>query len=183
MLYTGMDASNKNLTAPDKMLLKRIKNTILSASLLSGDNPFIIAVSGGADSISLLHILSSLFPACKRIAVYVDHGLRPLETDAEIKLVRQQAALCSAGFVAVSVDVQREREEKKCSPEEAARTLRYRAMEKIRREFQAEAISVGHTADDQAEEVLLRLIRGSGSSGGPITATSSPWRGLLARWG
>ncbi len=165
MLYTTMDSSTNTLTAPDKLLLKRIKNTILSESLLSGDQPIIIAVSGGADSVSLLHLLSFLFPAIKRIAVYIDHGLRPLEIDAEIKLVRQQAELCSASFVTVAVDVRKEREQKKCSLEGAARTLRYRALERIRNEFQAGAIAVGHTADDQAEEILLRLIRGSGSSG------------------
>jgi tRNA(Ile)-lysidine synthase len=160
-----MDSSNNSLTAPDKALLKRVRSTILSASLLPGDQPIIIAVSGGSDSVSLLHILSSLFPAAARIAVYVDHGLRPLETDAEIKLVQKQAALCSARFVTVAVDVEKERAQKKCSLEEAARTLRYQALEKICSKFQAQAIAVGHTADDQAEEVLLRLIRGSGSTG------------------
>ena len=160
-----MGSSDNNLTAPDKLLLKRVRSGISSASLLSGDQPIIIAVSGGADSISLLHILSSLYPAATRIAVYVDHGLRPLETDAEIKLVQQQAVLCSARFVTVAVNVLGEREKKKCSLEVAARNLRYQALDEVRSKFKAQAIAVGHTADDQAEEVLLRLIRGSGSTG------------------
>ncbi len=160
-----MDLSNYRLTAADRALLKRVRNTLLSAALLPGDRPVIIAVSGGADSVSLLHILTALFPATKHIAVYVDHGLRPLETGAETKLVQQQAALCSAQFVSTTVDVQREKEEKKSSLEEAARTLRYQELERICDELKAGAIAVGHTADDQAEEVLLRLIRGSGSTG------------------
>ncbi|MCF8056954.1 MAG: tRNA lysidine(34) synthetase TilS [Desulfocapsa sp.] len=153
------------LTATNKALLERINRVIVTSSLLRGNEPIIIAVSGGPDSVCLLHILSSLFPGSKRIAVYVDHRLRPLETDAEIKLVQREAAICSADFITVPVNVQDEKEQKRCSLEEAARNLRYQVLEKIRSQFQAQAIAVGHTANDQAEEVLLRLIRGSGSTG------------------
>lgn len=165
MLYTDMDFSKNTLTAPDKALLERINRLIVTSSLLQGDEPIVIAVSGGPDSLALLHILSSLFPTSKLVAVYVDHGLRPLETETEIKLVRRAASTCSADFIKVPVDVRGEKEKKRCSLEEAARNLRYRTLEKIRSQFQAQAIAVGHTADDQAEEVLLRLIRGSGSTG------------------
>jgi tRNA(Ile)-lysidine synthase len=146
-------------------LQKRINDVITSSSLLQRDRPVIIAVSGGADSICLLHILSFLFPATKRIAVYVDHGLRPDETEAEKELVQEQAEIWSAHFISIAVNVQEEQKKKSCSLEEAARNLRYQAFEKIRIAFQASAIAVGHTADDQAEEILLRLIRGSGSTG------------------
>lgn len=146
-------------------LQKRIKDRITSASLLQDDTSIIIGVSGGPDSISLLHILSSLYPHTKRIAVYVDHGLRPEETEAEKVLVQKHATLCSAHFATVAVDVQGEQKSTGCSLEEVARTLRYGAFETIRKAFQASVIAVGHTADDQVEEVLLRLIRGSGSTG------------------
>ncbi|MBL4901661.1 tRNA lysidine(34) synthetase TilS [Desulfocapsa sp. AH-315-G09] len=146
-------------------LLKRIHHIIVSSSLLSDESSLIIGVSGGADSIALLHILSILFPATRRIVVYVDHGLRPNETDAEKKMVQEQAGICCADFETVAVDVQGEKDKNKCSLEEAARTLRYRAFEDIRIKHKATTIAVGHTANDQAEEVLLRLIRGSGSAG------------------
>ncbi len=143
----------------------RVKDLISSTSLFNCDKPIIIAVSGGADSISLLHLLSAIYPSTTRIAVYVDHELRPLETQSEKELVRKQAHLCSAHFESVTVDVKAEQQAKKCSLEEAARILRYQALENIRASHSAAVIAVGHTADDQAEEVLLRLIRGSGSTG------------------
>ncbi|HIP83288.1 MAG TPA: tRNA lysidine(34) synthetase TilS, partial [Desulfocapsa sulfexigens] len=146
-------------------LLKRIHQSIVSASLISDDTSLIIGVSGGADSMALLHILSVLFPATRRIAVYVDHGLRPDETDAEKSLVQKQAKICCANFETVAVDVQGEIIKNKCSLEEAARILRYQALEDIRIKYKSTTIAVGHTANDQAEEVLLRLIRGSGSRG------------------
>ncbi len=160
-----MGSSNNRFAGTDKLLLERVNRVIVSSSLLQGDKPIIIAVSGGPDSVCLLYILSSLFSDNKRIAVYVDHGLRPLETDAEIELVQREAVACSADFIMVPVNVRGEKKEKKCSLEEAARNLRYQALEKIRKQFGAEAIGVGHTADDQSEEILLRLIRGSGSTG------------------
>lgn len=146
-------------------LQKRVRKTILSSSLFQANTPLIIGVSGGADSICLLHILSALFPATKRIAVYVDHGLRPLETEAEKQLVREQARACSAHYKFLSINVTGEQQKQNCSLEEAARELRYHAFETLRVSQGASAIAVGHTADDQAEEILLRLIRGSGSRG------------------
>lgn len=114
---------------------------------------------------ALLHLLSTLFPATLRIAVYVDHDLRPSETPAEEQLVREMAKSCSATFRSLSVNVSDKRRQEHISIEEAARMLRYQALETIQKEFQAGCIAVGHTANDQAEEVLLRLIRGSGCTG------------------
>ncbi len=170
-----MEYSNENrqFTANDprpphpktNALQRRILKLVESHALLQKQAPIIIAVSGGPDSICLLHLLSFLYPDTKRIAVYIDHGLRPDETPAEQSLVRKQAAICSASYSCVAVDVMNEKKRSGRSLEEAARILRYDALEKVRADSQAQCIAVGHTADDQAEEILLRLIRGSGSSG------------------
>lgn len=175
MLYECMEHPNKNQAQPAReinrpmhtgsSLQKRVCHTITSASLLQEKASVIIGVSGGSDSIFLLHILSHLFPDSKRVAVYIDHGLRPEESKAEKILVQKQAEICSAHFETIAIEVQKEKNLKKCSLEEAARNLRYQALESVRVKFQAVAIAVGHTADDQAEEILLRLIRGSGSRG------------------
>ncbi len=148
-----------------RLLEKRIRHFLLEKELVNDKQAIVIAVSGGSDSVALLHILSALYSENKRIAVYVDHGLRPLETPAEQKLVEALANECSATFVALEIDVTKEQKEKKCSLEEAARNLRYQALENIREQYNAQCIAVGHTSDDQAEEILLRLIRGSGSGG------------------
>ena len=137
----------------------------LKADLNLSKAPIIIAVSGGSDSIALLHILSALYPDNQRIAVYIDHGLRPAETEAEKQLVADIAASCSATFISRSVDTTTKQQTEKLSLEEAARMLRYQALETIRKQHGGQCIAVGHTRDDQAEEILLRLIRGSGSAG------------------
>ena len=144
---------------------KRIQQLLRENNLVSTQQAIVIAVSGGSDSVALFHLLSVLYPDHERIAVYIDHGLRPLETDAEQKLVKALAKSYSATFLAVTVDVTGEQKEKKCSLEEAARYLRYKALETVRKRYKGQCIAVGHTSDDQAEEVLLRLIRGSGSAG------------------
>ncbi len=146
-------------------LRQRVSQLIAASALVSPGKALIIAVSGGSDSIALLHLLSTIFPAIPRVAVYVDHGLRPHETPGEISLVEKMARKCSAHFRTVAVDVARESSKKRISTEDAARKLRYQALEGVREEFQAQSIAVGHTADDQAEEILLRLIRGSGCTG------------------
>ncbi len=153
------------LTNPQAPLLTRIKEILNSIPLARTKQTIIIAVSGGSDSICLLHILSTLLPHIHRIAVYIDHGLRPEETPAERKHVQSCAMSCKADFLHVSVDVRTFGKTHGLSPEEAARILRYRELESIRNKYNAACICVGHTADDQAEEVLLRLIRGSGSKG------------------
>lgn len=125
----------------------------------------IVGVSGGPDSVALLHLLGSGLPELRLVAVYVDHGLRPAETGAESALVQDLANKIGAGFERVAIDVQTTAKEQKRSIEDAARLLRYQALEAARQRYQGKAIAVAHTADDQAEELLIRLIRGSGRKG------------------
>jgi tRNA(Ile)-lysidine synthase len=130
----------------------------------SGDT-VMVAVSGGPDSVALLHILCSTLLQVRFIAVYVDHGLRPAETGAEIELVQALTRQLQAGFELVTVDVKGTARQNGTSIEETARTLRYQALEAMRLQYRGTAIAVAHTADDQAEELLIRLIRGSGRKG------------------
>ncbi|MFO7604678.1 MAG: tRNA lysidine(34) synthetase TilS, partial [Desulfurivibrionaceae bacterium] len=127
----------------------------------------IAGVSGGVDSVALLHLLAAVAGELKfgLCAVYVDHGLRPDESAAEAELVERLAAQLGAVFRAGRVAVREYAEERGLSIEAAARTLRYRFLEETAGELGAAAIVVAHTADDQAEEVLLRLIRGTGRGG------------------
>jgi tRNA(Ile)-lysidine synthase len=99
------------------------------------------------------------------IAAYIDHGLRPQETGAEKAAVEQLARTCRARYVFRTVAVREHAAEHGLSIEDAARTLRYQALEDIRSEYGAEFIVVAHTADDQVEEFLLRMIRGAGRKG------------------
>jgi tRNA(Ile)-lysidine synthase len=119
--------------------------------------PVLVGCSGGADSLALLALAvdGGLAP----IAVHVDHGLRT-GSDREADVVTDAAARLGAEFDARRVTV---------APgpnlEARARAARYDALEAARVEHHATAVLVAHTADDQAETVVLNLLRGSGSAG------------------
>lgn len=119
--------------------------------------PVVVACSGGADSLALLALAvdAGLTP----VAVHVDHGLRP-GSEREADVVGGAAAVLGARFDARRVHVG-------AGPnlEARARAARYDALEAARVEHGATAVLVAHTADDQAETVLLNLLRGSGSAG------------------
>ncbi len=129
------------------------------------DDKIVVAVSGGADSLALLHILKAVNLRLHLLAVYIDHGLRPLETPHEQRLIAKCCQTLAVQFTTRTVNVHQLVAREKRSLEEAARILRYAALESIRVEHGAKYIAVGHTADDQVEELFLRLIRGSSRKG------------------
>ena len=117
----------------------------------------VVACSGGADSLALLALACDHgFDAC---AVYVDHGLRP-GTGHDVETVKRAAARFGARSRVEHVDVP-------AGPnlESRARDARYDALERVRAELGAEAILVAHTRDDQAETVLLQMLRGAAAAG------------------
>ncbi|HHO47237.1 MAG TPA: tRNA lysidine(34) synthetase TilS [Desulfobacteraceae bacterium] len=144
-----------------------LKNVRREGLLRAADKSVLVGVSGGPDSVALLHVLAALRSPLDitLAALYVDHGLRPEESTAEKDYVRALAEKLETGFASIRVEVRRLAGEKKLSLEHAARDLRYAALRQTAAEFDAGCIAVAHTADDQAEEVLLRLLRGSGRKG------------------
>ena len=144
---------------------QRIRKTINSYRLITPDQSVVVAVSGGPDSICLLHALCNLCGESAITCVYVDHNLRPEESVRERNVVEAHCIQRSIDFIDVSVDVPATVGATGESIEACARRLRYDALEDVRCSKKAELIAVGHSADDQVEEVLLRLIRGSGLKG------------------
>jgi tRNA(Ile)-lysidine synthase len=117
----------------------------------------VVGCSGGADSLALLSLVAAAgVPA---IAVHVDHGLRA-GSDADFAVVAAVGAELGVPARAAVVTV-----EPGPNLEARAREQRYRALEAVRSEAGASAVLVGHTADDQAETVLLNLLRGSATAG------------------
>ncbi len=147
------------------MLPERVSRLITRRGLLNRHDAVIIGASAGPDSTALLVLLAEIDLALDCLAVYIDHGLRAQETAAEIETVRRLALRFGARFCCKAVPVQATARANGWSIEEAARILRYRALETIRAEAGAAAIAVAHTADDQVEGFLLRTIRGSGRKG------------------
>ncbi len=146
-------------------ILDRVASVIRSHKLINQNDHVVVAVSGGADSLALLHILSGIDLSLNLTAMYVDHGLRPLETPSEQKTIADCCLALHIPFQVRRVNVHALVAGTGKSLEDAARILRYGELEKYRRECGADLIAVGHNADDQVEEFFIRLIRGSSSSG------------------
>ncbi len=133
------------------------------AGLSEGD-VVVLAVSGGIDSMALAHASMQIAAGSRFQIAHFDHQLRP-DSRADRDLVREFASRAGVAFHSVAADVAGFAREEGLSIEEAARLLRYRHLDAVRRETGARCVAVAHHRDDQAETVLLRLIRGSGLRG------------------
>lgn len=119
--------------------------------------PVAVACSGGPDSVALLALASDA--GLEPVAVHVDHGLRA-GSDREAAVVAQLASRLGASFVARAAPVP-----PGGNVEARARAARYAALEVARRAAGASMVLLGHTQDDQAETILLNLLRGAGATG------------------
>jgi tRNA(Ile)-lysidine synthase len=155
-------------------LREQIERTLRRHAMLAGGETVLVAVSGGADSVALLHLLSRLAPDWRlRLHVlHVDHQLRA-ESAADADFVRALGAR-----LGVAVDVATVAVDRRGSLEAAARAARYAALEACAARVGAGRIALGHTADDQAETVLMRLVQGAGVRG---LAGIPPVRGAIIR--
>ncbi|MCL2459225.1 MAG: tRNA lysidine(34) synthetase TilS [Desulfobulbus sp.] len=142
----------------------RIGQDIAQAALPVVGSRLLVGVSGGADSMALLHVLAALHNnfSCTLVAAYIDHGLRPEETPGEWACVREAATRLGIESTRLAIDVGAVAAAGRLSLEHAAREARYRAFAELAGQWSTDLLAVGHTADDQAEEILLRLFRGGG---------------------
>jgi len=158
-------------------LTARVLDTIRRRGWLHGGEVVLVAVSGGADSVALLDVLFSLRDAL-RLSIevaHVHHGLRA-EADADAEFVRRLAASLGAPFHLERVAVRREPPWEGLEAE--ARRARHAALLARAAAVGAHRVAMGHTADDQAETVLMRLLEGAGPRG---LAGIAPGRGLVIR--
>jgi tRNA(Ile)-lysidine synthase len=129
---------------------------------LTKDRPIIVGVSGGPDSLCLMEVLRRAKYTV--IVASFDHQLRP-DSTRDARMVEKVAARLMLNCVVDGANVRGYAEEHKLSIEEAARNLRYRFLFDLAHRYSAQAVAVGHTADDQVETVLMHFLRGSGISG------------------
>ena len=144
-------------------MLSTVQAYITQHQLLRPGAPVIVGLSGGADSVALLHILTRLGYPC--VAAHCNFHLRNDESDADADFAQQTAEALGLLFRRIDFDTADYARQHGVSIEMAARTLRYEWFETLRRELGAEAIAVAHHRDDNVETVLLNLIRGTGLSG------------------
>ncbi|MCX5712225.1 MAG: tRNA lysidine(34) synthetase TilS [Candidatus Omnitrophica bacterium] len=146
------------------LITDKVKNTIRQNRLISKGDRIIIGVSGGPDSVALLYVLNSLKAelGLKLRVVHLDHTLRK-NSQADSEFVKNLAQ--KLGISAIISRVNVKALAGKGSIEEIARNQRLKLFSKVARFFKADKVALGHNLDDQAETVLMRLLRGSGLYG------------------
>lgn len=150
-----------------KMVFPKVKKIIERYNMFSPGDRVLVGVSGGPDSVCLLHILNRCRKdmALSLHVVHINHGIRKRESKREEKFVSHLAGRMGLPITVKSLDVPSYARRKKLTVEEAARDMRYSALEQLAGKLNAKKIALGHTASDQVETVLMHLLRGSGPQG------------------
>lgn len=149
------------------MLFEKVQNTINTHRMLQPGDRVLVAMSGGPDSVALCHILYQLRHTynVELVLVYVHHGLRGREADQDVVFVQDLGRQLGLHVVVQRVSVHSWQKKHGGSLQMAARSLRYQHLYQTMAQERASKLALGHNADDQAEEILLRMFRGAGQRG------------------
>ncbi len=149
------------------MLIKEVKKTIEKYGMLTEGDKVLVAVSGGPDSVALLYLLNDFRSeiALSLVIAHLNHGLRGEESLKEADFVKELADKLDLPIELSSIDLPALKRSWRLNVQEAARRARYRFFEEAARSWAAQRIAIGHNADDQAETVLMRVLRGAGTKG------------------
>ena len=148
-------------------LFRNFLRAIFRHNMLDAGDRVLVALSGGPDSVALLHLLLRIAPERSlRLGVaHLHHGLRGAEADRDAAFVADMAGKLALPFHGERRDADAVRRREKLSPEEAARRVRYDFLASVKEAEGYDRVALGHQADDNAETVLMRLIRGAGPAG------------------
>lgn len=164
------------MTLPERALA-----TIRKHGLIQPGTRVLAAVSGGADSVALALVLAGLAPSLDFTLAglaHLHHGLRGADADADEHFVASLAARLGVPLVRARADVAARAADAGESIEAAARRARYAFLDEAAAELGATLVATGHTADDQAETLLMRLMRGAGLQG---LSAIRPRQGIVIR--
>jgi tRNA(Ile)-lysidine synthase len=147
-------------------LQDKVYRTITSHNLSEPGHKLLVAISGGPDSLALLHLLHGMSDrlGISLHAAHIHHGLRP-EADAEAIAVKKQAILLGVPVSVCRVNVKALQKQESLSLQAAARQARYGALLVLAKRIGAERIATAHHQDDRVETMLMRLLSGSGLDG------------------
>jgi tRNA(Ile)-lysidine synthase len=157
-------------------LTQQVLDFIREKGLVKSGEKLVVAVSGGPDSVCLLHILADLRSelGVELHVAHLNHRLRGKDSEADAAYVAGLTRRLGLPATVASSDVEAYQKKKHISLEEAAREVRYDFLAEVARKMGAARVAVGHTADDHIETVLMHLLRGSGTGGlrgmRPLTA-------------
>ncbi len=148
-------------------VLNRVRTTIKQYEMLKENDTVLVGVSGGADSVCLLHVLKTLSEefGIKLSVAHIHHGIRGVEADNDASFVKK---LCREWKIPVffhKVSAKEIAKEENVSLETAGRLARYRYFYELREKKKFHKIATAHNQNDQAETILMRVLRGAGIDG------------------
>ncbi|SFK39845.1 tRNA(Ile)-lysidine synthase [Halobacillus dabanensis] len=138
-----------------------VHSFILKHQLIKSHQTLLVAVSGGPDSIALLHYLCAIRKTTPihLIALSVNHNLRGEDAEEDLRYVEEVCRNWGVEFVGTSVDVNSYKIKTGQGTQEAARDLRYQFFEEMMHAYEADALAMGHHGDDQAETIMMQMVR------------------------
>ena len=148
------------------MLEEKVLKTIQRYNMLQDGDKVVIGVSGGPDSMTLLNILNNLKEKLNinLYVAHINHMIRK-EADEETEYVKDFCAKINVEFFAKKIRVEEEAKKQKIGTEEAGRNIRYKFLEEVAKKVGANKIATAHNSNDNAETVLMNIIRGTSVSG------------------
>lgn len=148
------------------MLEEKVLKTIQRYNMLQDGDKVVIGVSGGPDSMTLLNILNNLKEKLNinLYVAHINHMIRK-EADEETEYVKDFCAKINVEFFAKKIRVEEEAKKQKIGTEEAGRNIRYEFFEEVAKKVGANKIATAHNSNDNAETVLMNIIRGTSVSG------------------
>ena len=154
-------------TSKNQGFLSAVEAAIGHWHMLDQGDTVLVGVSGGPDSVALLHSLVTLGPqwSLRLVIAHLNHQLRGATADQEAAFVGRLSESLGIPCEIGSRDVARHGTEHKLSLQEAARVVRYAFFDEVAAKYSAGKIALGHHADDNAESILMHLLRGTGPLG------------------
>ena len=149
------------------MIFDKTLSTIHKYNLIEKGDKIVLGLSGGPDSVCLLHILHRLKDVLdiEVYAAHLNHQIRGLEAQKDALYISKLCESMGITFFVKSIDVPQYCKENKLSLEDGARKLRYEMFFEIKESLKADKIAIAHNMNDQAETVLMRMMRGTGLQG------------------
>lgn len=149
------------------MIYEKVLSSIKKYNLIEDGDRIVVGISGGPDSMALLHVLNRLKQQIniQIYAAHLNHQLRGINSQEDAFFVTKYCEKIGITCFVKSEDVSKFCRENSLSIEEGARILRYNMFDEIKNRTKSNKIAVGHNLNDQAETVLMRILRGTGLSG------------------
>jgi len=168
----------KLVTAKQSPLEQRVLQFIREHRLVSSQHELLVAVSGGPDSVCLLHILAKLQEelGIRLHVAHLNHQLRGVDAEADAEYVADLARQLGIPATIEKRDVKAYQAQQRVSLEEAGREVRYTFLAQVAKSIGTNQVAVGHTSDDHIETILMHLIRGTGTRGLRGLQPSSRWQ-------